>query len=476
MQKVVPDSPRAFKLFMEGALALAKVEANGIRIDIPYLERVTVQVTNQIEELERQLRADDVYKIWRRRFGMKANLDSGPQLAHVVFQELKHKSKTVTATGRDSTNEAAFAGIKLPFLKPYFRWKKLCKLRGTYLKGITQEVCNGRLHPSFNLNTVITFRSSSSSPNFTNIPIRNKEISKYIRTAFIPDGPDWVIVENDFRGAEVRVSACYHHDPTLVDYLVNPDSDMHRDAALDNFLITREEWNQIAKEDAGPLRNLCKGAFVFAQFYGSVYFQCAPSLWRTSRYLRGPNKIPMRRWLAAKGITKLGACNPKHAPAVGTFEAQVKSAEDELWQNRFPVYTLWKEQWWQAYRRKGWFAMHTGFKCSGIYKRNEVLNYVIQGASFHCLLQVLVWLQQWIEKHKMRAKIVGQIHDSIISSVPRSELQDYLNAVRHFVSVKLPKEWPWLVVPMEVEADIGEANWFQKNPWVDRSGEWGPKG
>ena len=71
--------------------------------------------------------------------------------------------------------------FKAKFVKRYLKIKKLKKARSTYLRGILRETVDGFIHPFFNLNLVITYRSSSDHPNFQNIPVRNAEIKKPLR-------------------------------------------------------------------------------------------------------------------------------------------------------------------------------------------------------------------------------------------------------------------------------------------------------
>jgi len=66
-----------------------------------------------------------------------------------------------TETGKPEVSEEALEPFDLPFIKDYVEYLSLQKVLGTSLKGIKDEVdSNGFLHPSFNLNTVVTYRSS----------------------------------------------------------------------------------------------------------------------------------------------------------------------------------------------------------------------------------------------------------------------------------------------------------------------------
>lgn len=461
-----PATKDAYQLLHDGTLALAKVEAAGIRIDERYLKATTERVGRRIDKLRARLKDDkEVYGAWRKRFGTKANLASRPQLAEVLFGCLKvpypwdgAEAGGKTATGRHRTDDETLTASGHPFYRRYLKLMKLEKLHGTYLKGIAREVCQGYLHPSFNLNTVTTYRSSSSNPNFQNVPIRDPEIGALIRKAFIPR-KGRVLVENDFGGVEVRIAACYHQDPRMLEYLNDPAKDMHRDMAAQLYKL---EPGQVSK----MARYCAKNMFVFPAFYGSYFVQCAPNLWNAiAKHKLEVGGVPLGEHLAAQGIRSLGACRPKEEPRPGTFEQHVRRVEEDFWGRRFAAYAAWKKRWHEEYLRRGWFRLKTGFVCQGVYARNDVLNYPVQGAAFHCLLKSLIEVLRRVEKRCWRVLAVGQIHDSILADVPEAELQDYLALVHGVITRWLPRQWPWIVVPLEVEAEVAADNWFGKKQW-----------
>lgn len=1009
-------TPEAVRLFHEGTIALAKVEANGMRVDTAYIREKINETEKEIRGLVEVLKRDGVYLRMRKRWGSNANLGSKEQIGKILFEEMGLECKSRTETGRYKADEEAIAATKLAFGKDYLRWCKLGKALNTYLKGILVEVVDGYLHPSFNLNRAKTYRSSSSRPNSQNWPIRNPEIGKLIRSAFIPrpgrhiveldlclvgstlvetlEGPitlkevvrkvnqgelihvygydkenqrigisqvlcgrltkkkaevwrvlldngkevvgtpdhkfmlrngdylpinrlrpghslmpfyrenkqsswgtyytkiylnngqsmwshnlvaldvygvqikgsnkvvhhidgngthnwlenlhimsrvehmrihskqawenhpaesrafewhhsdenreqvrrrnlernqnwtekDWeefgqriseglrrvggnvgernpmygktqsqqskdkiskakkgkstgkswnkgltketsksvlkiseskrgkpskmkgcklpplseehkskisdslkgrvfseatrkklsdnkkrywkrrlkasercslcgtefhvltgkhlknkhgismqeyrrnynhkvvkvesagyedvytitvarlhnyaveagVIVKNC--GAEVRISACYNQDPTLLKYIRDPTTDMHRDMAAQIYCLEPSEVSKKARYAA-------KNQYVFPQFYGSYYVQCAPALWKALTYgvikQEGQVNKLIRERLKAKGIRTLGACDHAQKPLPGTFEAHLKAVEEDFWGNRFRVYSQWKKDWYAAYQRDGGFLMKTGFWVGLCEKRNDVLNYAVQGclqgsvrvqtkeglipirdlvgvqtkvwtgfrwadaigldrgvcqlatiklssgltihcdtrhklknergewvdfadlrigsyvalppnrsvdldqycydrieeikvldkeettytmsvddplhqfvadgvvhknSAFHCLLWSLIRLQNWLEKYRMKTRIIGQIHDSIIADVPPAELQDFLSMVRRIFSEELPQTWKWIIVPIETECEVSpiDSSWYEKELWVEKEGLWLP--
>ncbi len=448
-----PTIRDAYQLFHEGCQALAVVESNGIRIDVDRLDRTIEETATNIRQLKTDLKKDEVWKVWRWRFGEKASLGSRQQLGKVLFKEMGYKAKSRTKTGLAQVNEETLTELDLDFTRDYQRMMRLEKLLSTYLKGVRSEVVDGLLHMVFNLHLVRTFRSSCDSPNLQNIPIRDKETGKLIRSCFIPrDGH--VLVEVDFSALEFRVAACFWKDEAMIAYASDSTKDIHRDVAGECYML-----DEVPKD----IRFYTKNQFVFPELYGSYYVNCARNLWDVigTADLKTVGGVPLREHLTNQGITKLGKCDSKQKPRKGTFEKHIKEVEENF-NSRFPQWSSRKHQWWKKYQSRGRFRTMTGFECSGVMSRNDVYNYPIQGPAFHLLLWSLIRLVKQIRKRKMKTKVVGQIHDAILSDVPENELDDYLVMVKQIMTVAVRKHWKWIVTPLEIEAEIAKTNWFEK--------------
>ena len=323
-------------------------------------------------------------------------------------------------------------------------------------------------HHNFIANEICV-HNSSDSPNFQNIPIRNPEISKLVRRAFVSrDG--YQLVEVDYGGAEIHGAAWYHKDPVMLEYLCNPKKDLHRDMAKQCYLLPKNELTKSTdKDDAKRIKNIryCgKNMFVFPQFYGDYYIDCSRALWEAIGVMKLHTKDgrSLYKFLKTNGIKKLGICDPKQKPRKGTFEKHIQDVEHDFWNNRFKIYNQWRKEWYWSYQKRGWFNTLTGFHFEGYFKRNEVINYPVQGVAFHCLLWSLIRIQKLLKKYSMRTLIVGQIHDSIISDVYRKELQNYLEICRQVMVVDIKKHWKWIITPIDIEAEVSPlgGNWHEK--------------
>lgn len=450
----------AEKLLLGGMKSFARLSSNGIKVDTEYLEKAIQKTDREIRKRKRELGKDEIGKVWQQTFGEQTNFTSRKQLGTVLFDKMGLADKSSrTATGVYSTDEAALEKLKIPFVEQYLYLEKLNKARGTYLGGIQKYTIDGIIYPSFMLDTVITFRSSSKNPNFQNIPVRNPKIGELIRRCFIGRGR---LVEIDYGGIEVCVSTCYNKDKNLISYVKDKTKDMHRDMAAQCYMIPPDEVDKMT-------RYCAKNMFVFPQFYGSYYLQCCQHLWNgiSQHQLKTKSGVPIKEVLRKKGIRKLGACKEREDPKPGTFEHHIKEVEKDFWENRFSEYTRWKKRFYSEYLKNGYFDTLTGFHMKGLFLRNQVLNVPVQGSAFHCLLFALTLLQQEIDRRGMKTLLVGQIHDSIVADVPDDELQEYLSLAQEVMIEWVPERWKWIIVPLEVEAEVTPVggSWWEKREW-----------
>lgn len=441
-----PATADAYRLFHEGTLVLADVEATGMRIDVGRLDAAIGEVSAEIDRLTDRMRSDKTWKVWRRRYGDKSSLGSRVQLAGVLFGELGYESPGETRLGkRKRADEEALNSVDLPFVRDWLRVEKLRKLRSTNLLGVKRELVGDRIHPVYNLNLVRTFRSSCDSPNIQQLPIRDEESGRMIRECFVPLSRDHVLVEVDYSALEFRVCACVWNDSAMLDYASDPSKDIHRDMAA---LCYRLKKSEVTKQ----ARFYAKNQFVFPTLYGSWWKNTSRNLWDAigKGSLETVGGTSLYEHLRGEGIRTLE-----------DYASHVERVESRFC-CRFPEWAERKERWLDLYRRRGWFRTVTGFVCSGIYSRNELYNYPIQGPAFHCLLWSLVQMVKWIRRSKMKSRVDCQIHDSIRASVHRDELDEYLGKVREVMTVDVRRHWDWIRSPLDVEVEMSETNWHEK--------------
>lgn len=461
----------AYKLMHEGTIALSKMSYNGIKIDLDYAIKAKEQVLGEVADLERMMETKDIVKHWKKKYPYDFSYESLPQLRYIFYEVLKVPVSKFTAKGQAAMTKDVLDTIEHPLSDALMRRKGLLKMANTYLSNIITETNDdGFLRPDFNLTTTVTQRSSSSNPNFQNMPIRDKEKGKIIRSCFIPRGVDRHIVELDYCSLEVRIGVCYHKDKNMLEFIFT-GGDMHKDSVLKCFLLKEHEMAKV-------LRNAVKGKFVFAEFYGSFFAQVAPDLWEfaCSDEAITATGVPVQKHLADNGIIELGELNRSDysvTPTIagntpeGCFYTHVKELERDLWENRFPGYDKWRKDFYNEYLQKGYFDNFTGFRFGGVYSKNQVTNTPVQSSAFHCNVWSFTRLMEAMEKYKMKGKLIDQIHDSIVGDIPTNELKQYIEMAEEITTDKLPKAWKWIITPLEIDADIAPAgeSWYQKGKY-----------
>jgi len=456
--KIAATTKDAYQLMHDGILALARAERQGIRIDTEYCQKMKTQLTRKIKHHQQKLEETNFYKRWEHIFKGKTNIYSNSQLSTLLYKHMKVAPPKTTETGEGATDEEALKQLDIPELKIVLQMRKLSKIRDTYLGSFIRETnTDGFMRPSFNLNLVRTFRSSSSDPNFQNIPKRDKESMKICRRAILPR-PGHFLAEADFSSIEVMISECYHKDPTMMKYLLNKSSDMHGDMAKQIFFLPSLDKSIPAH---ARLRQAAKNSFVFPQFYGDYYGNNAHGLcewmelpkgtWKGKEGFELPDGTPISSHLISNKVRSFDQ-----------FTEHMKQVEDDFWNRRFKVYNEWKRAWVAEYQRKGYLKMFTGFTCSGIMRKNEIVNYPIQGSAFHCLLKTFIRTDEIMRKEKWDTKLIGQIHDSIVMDVCPDEIEHIRGVLNKIVREELPSAWPWIIVPLEIEMDVYNVD----GPWI----------
>jgi len=434
----------AYAFFHEGLKVFCEMQSEGIPINEEYYENEHKRLTERINKLEQKLYNSEEAKLFYEKKEERIGLGSPKDLRFLFFKLLKLKSVKKTKTEMESVDQKALEKMTIPFVKNLLKYRKLLKIRDTYLAQFQREVVDGKIHPFFDLHIPVTYRSSSSRPNFQNIPIRDEEAKKSVRSGVIPS-PGNKILCGDYKGIEVAGAACITKDPVLVDYVSDPLTDMHRDQAVEIFLL---ESSKVTKD----IRFYAKNGFIFPEFYGSYYKKCAENLWKECIDLKTGDEITIRRHLRNVGIS-----------SYVDFEEHLRKVEDAFWE-KYNVFAEWKEKAERRYRRKGYVDMPFGFRREGYLSPKEIVNTPIQGTAFHCLLWSLIEINKIRKEENWKTKIMGQIHDEIIYDLDPSEQEHVIEVTNYISCERIRKEHDWIIVPLSVDFEATEIDesWYYK--------------
>ncbi|MCI0633723.1 MAG: DNA polymerase I [Actinobacteria bacterium] len=188
---------------------LARMQANGVALDVGYLEEMAEGVRDRMATLQAEIYL---------HAGEEFNLNSPPQLRQILYEKLGLSPGKRTPKGQLSTDATVLEKLRdaHPIVDALLSWRELDKLNSTYLEALPRQVDprDERVHTTFNQTGAATGRLSSTNPNLQNIPVRG-ELGRQIRRAFIPGSPDEVLLVADYSQIELRILAHLSDDEGL---------------------------------------------------------------------------------------------------------------------------------------------------------------------------------------------------------------------------------------------------------------------
>src|SRR6185295_11476001 len=147
---------------------LVEMELRGLKVDVAVLERMSLEMGTQLDELTRRICAIA---------DCEFNINSPRQLGEILFDKLNlPRPRKLRKSGQYSTAveilEELAGQHELPRLA--LEYRQLSKFKSTYIDVIPRLIDSGtgRLHTSFHQAAASTGRLSSSNPNLQNIPVR----------------------------------------------------------------------------------------------------------------------------------------------------------------------------------------------------------------------------------------------------------------------------------------------------------------
>jgi DNA polymerase I len=188
---------------------LARMQANGVALDVRYLEDMAEGVRDKMATLTAEI---------HELAGEEFNLNSPPQLRAILYEKLQLSPGKKTPKGQLSTDASVLEKLRdvHPIVDAILSWRELDKLNSTYLEALPKQVDprDRRVHTTFNQTGAATGRLSSTNPNLQNIPVRG-ELGRQIRRAFVPGAKTQLLLVADYSQIELRVLAHLADDEGL---------------------------------------------------------------------------------------------------------------------------------------------------------------------------------------------------------------------------------------------------------------------
>lgn len=389
-----------YELEMPYVFVLTDMELAGVLINREKLEEFYGEAPDKLKALEQRIFAC-------RPGGEEFNIGSQPQLNQVLFKELGIKPLGEKGkSGYYSTKEEYMEvwANKHEICKLILDYRKLDKLIGTYLTGLSKRIDpDGRIRSNFK-RFISTGRLSSSRPNLQNIPRPENDLFG-LRSLFIaPEGKTLIVA--DYSQIELRILAHFSRDPKLMEAYMKGE-DIH--AATAKALFDLPEPVSEVKEKHGELRSIAKN-YNFAMVYEA-------------------------------GVKKLAAMT-------GTTESRAKQLREKYF-DRFPG--IKRYQQWMHHRaeRDGYVKTLVGryrhlsaAQLPGKTKKENALkhgafrqssNTPIQGSAADVISIAMRNINRRLKDEgysRDEAQIVLQVHDELILEVVEEAAQEVAKLVK----------------------------------------------
>ena len=360
------------------APVLASMEAKGILLESQALAEFSVQLKQSIDEL-----SGEVFELAGRDF----NIGSPKQLGDILYVHLGlPQPQKRGKTKAPSTASDVLDGLrdKHAIVGKVLDWRQHTKLKSTYVDALPLLVAaDGRLHTTFNPTGSSTGRLSSLNPNLQNIPTRTP-LGREMRKALVAP-PGYQFVSADYSQVELRVMAHLSGDPNLIAAFASGE-DLHQ--------RTASEVLGIPPMLVGPDERSRAKAVNFGIIYGLSAFGLAKQLNIPQGDARDYIRLYFERYSKVKQFKE------------DTIEQTKRTGFSRtLFGRRRPVPDLDSKN-------------HTARSMA----ERIAVNSPIQGTAADLIKKAMLATDAALKQERLRARIVLQIHDSLLVETPEEEV------------------------------------------------------
>lgn len=412
------DKAETKKLFDEIEIplipVLAAMELEGINLDVPFLQSMSVEMAAESNALEQ--------KIYETA-GEKFNLASPKQLGDILFDKLKigGAKQKKTKTGQYATGEEilSYLANDNEIVRDILEWRQMVKLQSTYIDALPNQVDKktGRVHTDYMQTVAATGRLSSNNPNLQNIPIRT-ERGRLIRKAFIARDENYTLVSADYSQIELRIIAALSGEENMIKAFQN-NEDIHRSTAAKVFNVPLEEVTKEQRSNAKTVN--------FGIIYGVSAFGLS-------------NQTSLSRKESAELIDAYYATYPK-------LKSYMANQVDFAREHGYVQTVLGRRRYLKDINSANMMVK------SGA-ERNAV-NAPIQGSAADIIKIAMINIHKKLVSENWKSKMLLQVHDELVFDVHNSELEKIQPMIKHEMENAFKME-----VPLEVEIGLGR-NWLE---------------
>ncbi|WP_278034762.1 DNA polymerase I [Flavobacterium nitratireducens] len=393
---------------------LAAMETEGIKLDVPFLKEMSVEMQKEINAFEQ--------KIYEKA-GEKFNLASPKQLGDILFDKLKigGAKQKKTKTGQYATGEEVLSYLanEHEIVRDILEWRQMVKLQSTYIDALPNQVDNktGRIHTDYMQTVAATGRLSSNNPNLQNIPIRT-ERGRLIRKAFIARDENYTLVSADYSQIELRVIAALSGEENMIKAFQN-NEDIHKSTASKVFNVPLDEVTREQRSHAKTVN--------FGIIYGVSAFGLS-------------NQTSLSRSESADLIEAYYKTYPRLKSFI---TEQIDFARD----HGYVQTILGRRRYLKDINSQNAIVR-------GGAERNAV-NAPIQGSAADIIKIAMINIHNKLVSENWKSKMLLQVHDELVFDVHNSELERIQPMIQHEMENAFKLE-----VPLVVDLGMGK-NWLE---------------
>lgn len=392
---------------------LAEMELHGVHLDINNLEQQSKTLTEQIEQLEK-----DIYELAGKEF----NIASPKQLGFILFDDLALDPKAKkTKSGQYSTAEGVLVKLKSkhPIIEKILTFRGIQKLLSTYVDALPKMVhpVTKHIHTNYRQTVAATGRLSSTNPNLQNIPIRT-ENGRKVREAFVPSAEDRILIAADYSQVELRLIAHMSQDPEMIKAF-NEGSDFHAATASRLFNVPVEEVSRTYRSYAKTVN------------FGIIYGVSAFGLSQQTDLSRKESKEIIDNYYQT--FPRLKAY----------MEELVETARDKGY-----VETIFN-------RRRILRDIHSRNAVVRQHAERNAVNAPVQGSAADLIKLAMIEIQKALKTSDLDANMILQVHDELVFDCLASQKEE----IKALITSKMEKIVE-LSIPLIVDANEGD-NWLQ---------------
>lgn len=386
------------------AETLAKIEIEGMPIDINVLKEIGEEYSKKISSIQQ-----NIYDLAGEEF----NIKSPKQVSYILFDKLMiPRAKKESGTSVEVLMSHYYDHPIIPLILEYRTYSKIID---GYIEALPRHIReDNKIHSVINQTLTSTGRLSMSEPNLQNISIR-KEEGKEIRKAFFYEDNDYEFLSLDYSQIELRVLASLANIQNLID-VCNSGEDIHKATAAKVFNVPLQEVSEDMRRKAKTINfGIVYGISIYGlkQRLGISFEEAKVTIEQFKKSFEGLDEFENNQIQYARenGYVKTILNRRRYFPNINSTDIPLRK-----------------------------------------FSERAAVNAVIQGSAADLIKVAMNKIDKLLENKK--TKMILQIHDELVFKIAKDEEKELIPQIINIMDNAIP-----LKVKLSVDGKTGKT-WF----------------